>query len=186
MIWDKIQSIFSWVFLLLMCGLLVFSVYNLYQARQNNEGYFLFGYRPMLVLTGSMEPYMMTNSLVLSKEVTDSDQLEVGDVVTYHVKTESGRPLRITHRIVEMEDDLIYTKGDNNQVTAGFALTRDNIDAKVVGVCNFTATLASIWNRSLSGKITLVCCTAAVLLALGALRSLLHSRRETNNGEAIP
>ena len=178
-IWETIQSIFSWVFLLLMCGLLLFSIYNLNEARQNNEDYFLFGYRPMLVLTGSMEPYMMTNSLVLSKEITDIDQLEVGDVVTYHVDTESGRPLRITHRIIEMEDDLIYTKGDNNQVMDGFALTMDNIDAKVIGVCNFTATLASIWNRSFAGKVMLVCSTAAVLLSMGAIHALMNSRRQS-------
>lgn len=168
----------SWAFLILALAAFIFTSYNVYQAKKNNESFFLFGYRPVFVLTGSMEPYMMTNSLALTKEVTDIGQLEAGDVVTYHVNSDSGRTLRITHRITDIEDNLIYTKGDNNNVSDGYALTIDNIEAKVIGVCNATSDIAAIWNRSLAGKIFLVSITVAIICLYYAIKFFFAGKSE--------
>ena len=176
--WKKISNALSWVLMIVMILFAALSVYRSVQARTTGESYFLFGYRPILVLTGSMEPYMMTNGLALTKEVTDIDQLEVGDVVTYTVETESGTSALITHRITSIEDGKIYTKGDNIRVSDGYVLTIENIQAKVVGVCNATADIAATWNGSNAGKVMLISFPVAFIVGFYALRSWISMKRE--------
>ena len=67
-----------------------------------------FGYGCAVVLTGSMEPTIMTNDLIFVRAETD---FEVGDVVVY----QSGRML-VVHRIVDIDGELVTTQGDANNV----------------------------------------------------------------------
>ncbi|WP_187264842.1 signal peptidase I [Homoserinibacter sp. GY 40078] len=59
----------------------------------------LFGIRPQIVISGSMEPQIPTGALVLTTDVA-AGELQVGDVVT--VPQPGGGGL-VTHRIVDME-----------------------------------------------------------------------------------
>ena len=185
------NEIFSWVLLIAVTVMLIFSVYTVTQAKKTGEGAFVFGYRPVLVLTGSMEPYMMTNGLALTKEVTALNQIEVGDVITYHHDTEDGRRLLITHRIVGIEDGYIFTKGDNNRVSDSIPLTMENVEAKVISVFNQTAWLVAKWQTT-SGKIMLISCAAAIILIYISMKiwlSLLFNQRNVLKGKnelAVP
>lgn len=180
----KLREVLSWVILIAMCCLMVFTVYNARVAMKTGESKFLFGFRPVLVLTGSMEPYMMTNGLALTRQVDSMADLEVGDVVTYHLYDENGElmrnegnvPIRITHRIISIEGDDIYTKGDNNNVDDGFALGLANIEAEVVGVFNGTAWLADKWQTT-SGKVMLIAFPLALVLLVCTLDMLRKSAR---------
>lgn len=58
-----------------------------------------FGLRPLVVISGSMEPGIPTGSLILTRTVPAAD-LEIGDVVT--VPRPDGRG-PVTHRVVETE-----------------------------------------------------------------------------------
>lgn len=181
----KLREVLSWVILIAMCGLMVFTIYNARVAMKTGESKFLFGYRPVLVLTGSMEPYMMTNGLALTKQVDSMDDLEVGDVVTYHLydengdlmRNESGLPIRITHRIIAIEGDEIYTKGDNNNVDDGFALGIANIEAEVVGVFNGTAWLVDKWQTT-SGKVMIIAFPLALILLVCTLDMLRKAKKQ--------
>lgn len=172
----KVGNVMSWVTLIVMSILLVISVQGAIKARETGESNFLLGYRPVLVLTGSMEPYMMTNGIALTKEVTDISQLEVGDVVTYHMNTSKGRLVRITHRIIDMDMDngFIYTKGDNNRVNDGYTLTIDNIEAKVVAVFNQSAWIAEKWQTT-AGKVMIISFTAFIILSYSLIKGFVVS-----------
>lgn len=68
------------------------------------------------VLTGSMRPGLPEGTLVISRP-TPTDDIGVGDVVTYQLR--SGRPEVVTHRVVAVAvgDDgepLFRTQGDAN------------------------------------------------------------------------
>ena len=65
-----------------------------------------FGVGTSVVLTGSMEPALSVNDLVV---IRAADAYEVGDVVVY----QSGSSL-VIHRIVRVEDEYVVTKGDAN------------------------------------------------------------------------
>lgn len=67
-----------------------------------------FGYGAAVVLSGSMEPTIMTNEMIIVKA---QDSYEVGDVVVY----QSGYSL-VVHRIIAMDDQMVTTRGDANNV----------------------------------------------------------------------
>ena len=145
------------------------------QAKQNGEEPFYFGYRPCRVLTGSMEPYMMTNSIFMSKKVESIDELAVGDVVTYKVMNDMGKMIHITHRIQDISPEgIITTKGDNNNVTDSFALTMENVYAKEVGVYNQPFVwFFNTWENSNAGKMLIICLSLAALIFIYAIGNLL-------------
>ena len=179
----KLNDIFSWFLLIATSILLVFTIIKVSQTPKG-EGAFLFGYRPVFVLTGSMEPYMMTNSICLTKQVDSIDDIRVGDVVTFHIESRSGNILNITHRIVEIENGIINTKGDNNRVKDEFMLTIDNIDAKVVCVFNQTAWLINKW-QSTTGKVLIISFLMVILFAYLTVKSSLKGRQEEIEGAAL-
>lgn len=167
----KLNDIFSWVLLIAMSMLLVFSLYSVKNAPKG-EGAFLFGYRPVFVLTGSMEPYMMTNGMCLTEKVDSLDDIAVGDVVTFHVEGDNGKLLRITHRIISIDNGIINTKGDNNRVSDDIPLSIDNIEAKVIFVFNQSAWIIQKWGTT-SGKIMIISFALAIVLGYYAIKSFI-------------
>jgi len=75
----------------------------------------LFGYRTATMLTGSMEPAIMTGDVVVTVQKPAAD-LAVGDVISYRIPVEDHRVE--THRVTEVTHSAgtttFRTKGDNN------------------------------------------------------------------------
>ena len=86
------------------------------------------GYKPLIVLSGSMEPTIFPGDIVLVREVS-ADNLKEGDIVSYL----RGRSV-ITHRIMEINEAdgsrKFYTKGDNNNADDGIAVTAEMLEGK--------------------------------------------------------
>ncbi len=76
----------------------------------------IFGIKPLVFRSGSMEPAISTGALALAKTVP-ATELAVGDVIS----VDNDQGVRITHRVVELEsagaDTVLATlKGDANNV----------------------------------------------------------------------
>jgi len=86
------------------------------------------GYKPLIVLSGSMEPTILPGDIVIVKEVPAED-LQKGDIVSY-LRENSV----ITHRIMEISQTdgnrNFYTKGDNNNADDGVPVTDDMLEGK--------------------------------------------------------
>ena len=67
-------------------------------------------YKPLVIMTDSMVPILPVGSIVIAERVSDPGSLAVGDIVTYK---RPGVPVTITHRIIELTEDGVITKGDN-------------------------------------------------------------------------
>ncbi len=99
---------------LIGCTLLCFVV-----VVQNvlNKDANLFGFRLFYVVTGSMEPTLPQNSLLV---VRQQDTYEEGDIITYYAKDAAIKGQPNTHRIIaqrEEDGQICYTtKGDANPV----------------------------------------------------------------------
>lgn len=65
-----------------------------------------FGWGAAVVMSGSMEPALSVNDLVLIRQ---AESYEVGDVIVY----QSGNSL-VIHRIVDIQDEMITARGDAN------------------------------------------------------------------------
>lgn len=72
----------------------------------------IFGYRPVVVLSGSMNPSYKVGSVVYYKSIPSSE-LKVNDVVVFSPKVDDGR--LVCHRIVEIDGNYVVTKGDANK-----------------------------------------------------------------------
>lgn len=90
----------------------------------------LFGFYPLVVLSGSMEPTLNTGDLAVIHRV-ESHQLQLGDVVSY--ATPSGS---ITHRIIGMDITpqgyFFLMRGDANLTTDPRAIPADRVVGKVL------------------------------------------------------
>jgi signal peptidase len=94
-----------------------------------------FGFGASVVLSGSMEPVLSVNDLVLIKETQD---IKPGDVVVY----ESGGEL-IIHRVQAVDGTTVTTKGDANNV-ADEPFDVSNVRGKMVAVFPVVGGLARI------------------------------------------
>jgi len=66
----------------------------------------IFGYYFFTVTTGSMEDTIMVDDSIIVKK---TDNFKIGDIVTY-----AKDDTYVTHRIIEIDDNYVVTKGDAN------------------------------------------------------------------------
>ena len=104
-------------------------IINGFQDNENMPGFM--GYRPAIVLSGSMEPTFDAGDVIVI-EAEDTGNLQKGDVITYLV---SGKAT--THRIIsvtEHEGKTAYvTKGDYNNVEDRLAVYPEQIQGVYKG-----------------------------------------------------
>ena len=175
---NTILSVTGWIVTLLCITILVFSVWSFCRSQKTGDPVTIAGYRPVYVLTGSMEPFMKEHSIVITRQVSGLDDIRLNDVVTYHTEDENGKELVITHRVREInEDGTIVTKGDNNRVKDNVPITIDQIEAKVVFTCNWVASIVHLWADGRGKAIILAACAATILFFF-ALKTFL-SKPET-------
>lgn len=110
-----------------------------------------FGYGAAVVLTGSMEPAIMADDLII---VARQDSYEEDDIVVY----QSGSML-IVHRIVDIADGVVTTQGDANNAP-DTPVRLEMIKGEVVGVLSGVGSVARLL-KTPTATITLI---AAALL----------------------
>lgn len=123
----KIKTIIITILLILLLPILFVNVVIIVNSyiHQDKIPSFL-GWKPFIVLSGSMETQIKTGDLVIVKE-TDNTKLKDGDIIAF-----KNEDTVITHRIVEKIENkgkLQYkTKGDNNNVTDDWYVSPENIE----------------------------------------------------------
>lgn len=92
----------------------------------------IFGYKPMIVLSGSMESSIYAGDLVFVKDV-DTTSLKENDIIAFRNETNTVT----THRIVEIvyEDGKQYfkTKGDNNNANDSNLVEMEKVEGIYTG-----------------------------------------------------
>lgn len=92
---------------ILLALLLVCNVYFIVMERVfGRKSPTIFGYSFAVIASGSMEPALMVDDLIINHAQSD---YEKNDIITFH----SGSSLT-THRIIEITDQGFVTKGDAN------------------------------------------------------------------------
>ncbi len=76
----------------------------------------------------SMEPTIKHNQACLCVE---AETYKEKDIVSFYVPAEEGKIELIAHRVVRKEDNLFYTKGDNNPVGDDWVIKKDQIFCKI-------------------------------------------------------
>lgn len=116
-------SFFSIVLTIFTTVLVIFNIYMCYKKIVLDEDIVkIFGYSGLVIVSGSMEPTLDIDDLIIIKEETYKEQ----DIVTF----KDGKSF-VTHRIIKIEDDLVYTKGDNNNAQDR-PISKSQIEGKVI------------------------------------------------------
>lgn len=131
------------------------------------------GFQSFVVLSGSMMPEIQVGEIVYAKEVATSE-LEVGDVITYHL---TGSTM-VTHRIVGINENeqMVITKGDANDTVDGTPVTFSNIKGRVGFHVPYLGYI-SIYIKTPIG-ILAICGIVMLLLLLNFLPDALEREKE--------
>ncbi len=90
------------------------------------------GWRVDAVLSGSMEPEVVTGSLVVTQAV-DVEEIGVGDIITFRSNTADEK--MVTHRVIGIgQSSSLYfeTQGDANEDPDPFTVPARNLVGKVI------------------------------------------------------
>lgn len=128
-VWTPIHKAAEWI---LTAAVIALAVYCIWGAASKGRGeFYVFGYKPVVVLTGSMEPFMKEDSLVIVKETKEIGE---NDVIMFSV--DDGT--MVCHRVIGIDGEGgITTKGDNNETADFNKVSLEDVKGKVVVRLNF-------------------------------------------------
>ena len=113
------------------------------------------GYSSFRVLSGSMEPTLRTDSMILVKKV-DPSEIRPDDIISFYSSDPTLSGAVNTHRVLSVEKQngiyIFYTKGDANLVPDEFTTTGND----VIGVVVFSSFLLGKLIRLLSNPIVFI------------------------------
>ena len=134
----------------------------------------VFGYSVLIVASPSMTGAIEAGDAIIIKK---SDSYAVGDVITYFPADEN---FSVTHRIVIMEGDKFYTKGDANQSEDPDPVLIEQIAGKVAVKLDKVGYFIE-WLKSPIGIIF-----AATFIVLLILIIVIEDKRRGNTDAADP
>lgn len=113
---------------IILVPLLVINLIIIYRANKYpNEVPNIFGYKPLIVMSGSMETSIYTGDLIFAKEV-DPSSLKINDIIAFR---EDDNYIT-THRIIEIKEvdgeNYFVTKGDNNNTADKHLVSFDKVE----------------------------------------------------------
>jgi len=131
-----------------------------------------FGIGMATVLSGSMEPKLSVGDLIVVKEVEDYKE---NDIVVY----QDGNML-VVHRIVEINEEMMITKGDANN-TNDFPVSVDAIKGIVVFSIPFVGTIINL----IKTPIGTICIIALAILFVELPRVNENKKNEEERQKII-
>lgn len=175
--YQKISNWLTIVAVIVLSFVLLINLWIMFQANTDKDKVpSVFGYKPFIVLSGSMETDIRVGDLIITKEV-DPTTLLVGDVVAFR----DPEGTVTTHRIIEMvtctTGTCFITKGDNNSSQDQQLVELSDIEGIYVG------RIPSVGNmlKSMSEPTTIiivVLCITVVFAASFMLSNKKHISQE--------
>ena len=132
----QLKSVIRISVLVLLAILIGVSIYSMNASMLGGNSLPMpFGFGVTVVLSGSMEPELSVDDLLIVKP---ADAYEVGDVVVFQTQRTA-----IVHRIVSINGDEIITRGDAN-ISDDDPITKANIKGKVVCAIPFVGIIINL------------------------------------------
>ncbi len=160
LLWIK-RVVFFIVFALLIILLFIFTALAADRVIAKSNIPSVFGFSPLTVLTGSMEPEIYPGDMVVIHRQSD---YAVGDTITYVVE---GGKSSVTHKIIRsyVESGTTYyiTQGINNNTEDEFPVAKSQVAGKVVLIIPGLGTFLE-WLKTPSG-IVLILLFACIVVA---------------------
>ena len=152
--WKKIRRVLVNLVSIVSVCLIIASVLVLLKVITTKQGEApnIFGYSLFRVVTGSMEPEIPVDSLIIVKRV-EASTLQVGDVISFYSRDPSLQGEVNTHRIVDKHEGekgwIFTTKGDANNVADRYDTREEDLLGKVVFSSGFIGKLVRLLSNPL-------------------------------------
>lgn len=144
---------------------------------------FLFGYKPFVIATGSMEPEYSTHCIVVVRQDAYED-VQVGDVVAFLPQQLGGSGAM--HRVIEKTSEGYITKGDNNDFADDGYVISDNYVGRAIWHTNAMAGYIDKLMQPNGLILFLAIPLAGIVLLLLALKLILPARGKSNQASVEP
>ena len=163
----KILTAVGIVLCIILIPILVINVTLIVKSYVNTEEVpKIGGYAPLIVLTGSMEPDIMTGDLIIVKQI-DSKDVKKDDVIAFFDPDGNGTSI-LTHKVIEIfeEDGTTYfrTKGVANDTADRLPVSAD----KLVGI--YVTRIGGAGNVAMFMQTTaglIICVVVPLILIIG-------------------
>ncbi len=160
------QSVSNWIVIVACVVLIPILVVNLsimFQAKTNEEAVpSIFGYKPFMVLSGSMETEIRKGDLIITK-IVDPTTLKKDDVIAFR----DAAGTVTTHRIIDLVEEngstYFITKGDNNSSQDRNLVELKDVEGIYVGRIPGIGSIM----KSLSEPTTIVISVLVITLVFG-------------------
>ena len=148
----KINKLLSNLIILVLSILLLIIIYGSIQLNILNKEYIdLFGYSFFEVKTGSMEPTIKKNDIVIVKL---KQKIKENDVITY-----KKNEYFVTHRVIKKEENKIITKGDKNNKNDQPIENKD-----VIGKVVYTIKNVEVWKQVFKDRKVIISISLTIIL----------------------
>lgn len=130
---QAILNVFGVILCVLFIPIIILNVVMIVRSYTNTDSIpSVFGYSPVIVLSGSMSPEFEAGDMILIKKA-EPETLQVGDVICF-LEDETA----VTHRIIAIENedgaDYYITQGDANNTEDASPVTPQQVQGRYTGV----------------------------------------------------
>ena len=176
----KFLTVIGIILCIILIPILVINVTLIIKSYTNTEEVpKIGGYAPLIVLTGSMEPDIMSGDLIIVKQI-DGKDIKEDDVIAFFDPDGNGTSI-LTHKVIEVfeEEGTLYfrTKGIANDAADRLPVSAD----KIVGV--YVTRIGGAGNIAMFMQTTagLIVCVIVPLILLIAWDIFRRKRYEKIN-----
>lgn len=174
-----IKTILIKLIYILVLPIILWNLAIIIQTLQNpNDTPSVFGIKTFCIISGSMEPNIQINDMVIVKEV-QQNEINKDDIITFVVNGDT-----ITHRVIDVESRngvLLYTtQGDANNIEDEEKITFENIEGKYIGKIPKVGKIV----LALKSKTTLAI-VLSILILLYIIEQRINNKKIKRNKERI-
>lgn len=171
-----IMSVLIYMLYIIIIPIIIYDMFLVAQTIINpNKTPDFFGYKTFCIVTGSMEPTIKIDDIVIVKK-EDKKSIQKNDIITFKLENEI-----VTHRVIDIaynNGTLIYTtKGDQNDVTDIENVEFEQIEGKYVTKISKIGKILSILKNKY------IFCLILILLIICYIiqRKNLQKKKERKN-----
>ena len=185
----KIARVVKNVICWLMIAVLTLAIVVFMITKINGGSPTLFGYSIHRIVSGSMSPELEIGDVIVGKQVTDTSDVSVGDIITFQGDSRFDNQ-KVTHRVLVAPysngsgNTVVVTKGDANEIDDGeisFSDIKSKCIAKVVFLKDIYNFFFSQW-----GLITFIVLLLLIFLdEIINIVKLIVSGREQEHTETL-
>ena len=183
----KILTVIGIILCIILIPILVINVTLIIKSYTNTQEVpKIGGYAPLIVLTGSMEPDIMSGDLIIVKQI-DGKDIKVDDVIAFFDPDGNGTSI-LTHKVIEVfeEEGTLYfrTKGVANDAADRLPVSADKLVGIYVTRIGGAGNIA-MFMQTAAGLIICVIVPLVLLIAWDVIRRKRYEKINKQDTDAL-